>query len=221
MSRSRVTPHAGFARSVLATVLAAGTTVAALTLPAAGAPPAAKPAAQKAVFAMGCFWCAEATFEGRPGVLSVVSGYSGGDEENPTYEEVSADRTHHRESIEVTFDPSKTTYARLLEIFWHNVDPTQADGQFCDRGPQYRAAIFPMNADQRKLAEASKRALTESKRFSKPIVTDILPFKSFWPAEEYHQDYYRKNPVSYHSYRLGCGRDQRLKQLWGAEAPEH
>jgi peptide-methionine (S)-S-oxide reductase len=212
--------------------LAATAAFATLLFPgfAAGGPPpahgakaarteAARP--ETAVFAMGCFWCAEATFEGRPGVLSVVSGYSGGDEKNPTYEEVSADRTHHRESIEVTFDPAKTTYEKLLDIFWHNIDPTQGDGQFCDHGPQYRAAIFPMSQAQRLAAEASRRKLIESKRFAKPIVTDVLPFKSFWPAEEYHQDYYKKHPVSYHSYRLACGRDRRLRELWGPGAGEH
>lgn len=212
------------ARTALATLLLIGAAGAAALLPGradAAAPKKAAPAPEKAAFAMGCFWCAETAFEGKPGILSVVSGYSGGSERNPTYEDVSADRTHHRESIEVTFDPSKATYARLLEIFWLNVDPTQGDGQFCDHGPQYRAAIFPMNETQRKLAEASKRKLIESKRLSKPIVTDILPFKSFWPAEPYHQDYYKKNPVSYHSYRLGCGRDKRLRELWGAGAPKH
>jgi methionine-S-sulfoxide reductase len=170
---------------------------------------------------MGCFWCAEATFEGKPGILSVVSGYSGGDEKNPTYEEVSAGRTHHLESIEVTFDPARVTYGQLLDIFWRNVDPTQGDGQFCDHGAQYRAAIFPRNESQRNLAEASKEKLIASKRFRRPIVTGILPFKTFWPAEGYHQDYYRKNPTDYASYRLGCGRDRRLKELWGAEARKH
>jgi peptide-methionine (S)-S-oxide reductase len=204
-------------------LLGASAKVAASPAPAKGAlsrgAAAAKP--ERAVFAMGCFWCAEATFEGKPGVLSVVSGYSGGDEKNPTYEEVSAGRTHHRESIEVTFDPAKISYPRLLAIFWHNVDPTQSDGQFCDHGAQYRAALFPMSETQRSEAEASKERWIASRRFRQPIVTDILPFKSFWPAEEYHQDYYRKNPVNYHSYRLGCGRDKRLRDLWGAETGGH
>jgi len=208
---------------LLLSVLLGGTTgAAAAPAPAKGAVTRSAPAkTERAVFAMGCFWCAEATFEGRTGVLSVVSGYSGGDERNPTYEEVSAGRTHHRESIEVTFDPAKTSYAQILTVFWHNVDPTQGNGQFCDHGAQYRAAIFPVDEIQRREAEASKQKLIASKRFAQPIVTDLLPFKSFWPAEEYHQDYYKKNPVSYHSYRLGCGRDRRLEELWGAAPGAH
>ena len=170
---------------------------------------------------MGCFWCAEATFEGVPGVISVTSGYCGGDEKNPTYEQVSAGRTGHRESINVLYDPARISYARLLEIFWHNVDPTQADGQFCDRGAQYRSAIFVRDEGQRRLSEESRAKLVASYRFRKPIVTDILTFKTFWPAEEYHQDYYRKNPVEYHAYRLGCGRDKRIQEIWGAAPASH
>jgi methionine-S-sulfoxide reductase len=169
---------------------------------------------------MGCFWCAEATFEGIPGVISVTSGYCGGDETNPTYEQVSAGRTGHRESIDVLYDPGRISYARLLEIFWHNVDPTQTDGQFCDHGAQYRSAIFYRGEGQRRIAEESRARLVASRRFRKPIVTDLLPFKIFWPAEEYHQDYYKKNPVEYHAYRQGCGRDRRLRELW-AQRPLH
>jgi peptide-methionine (S)-S-oxide reductase len=224
MSANPIIPSIRSARGALAALFLIGTAGAAALLPGpadAAGPKKDAPALENAVFAMGCFWCAETAFEGKPGVTSVVSGYSGGNERNPTYEEVSSDRTGHRESIKVTFDPSKTTYERLLEIFWRNVDPTQGDGQFCDHGPQYRAAVFAVNETQRKRAEASKRKLIESKRFSKPIVTDVLPFKSFWPAEAYHQDYYKKSPIRYHSYRLGCGRDKRLRELWGAEAAKH
>jgi peptide-methionine (S)-S-oxide reductase len=213
-------------------VLKCWTAMALLSAALLGAAPAAKRAAAspaappgpdraEAAFAMGCFWCAEATFEGIPGVISVTSGYCGGEEKNPTYEQVSAGRTGHRESIDVLYDPKRITYARLLEIFWHNVDPTQADGQFCDRGAQYRSAIFYRGEEQRRLAEESRKKLVASRRFRKPIVTDLLAFKSFWPAEEYHQDYYKKNPVEYHAYRLGCGRDQRLRELWGAAPAAH
>ena len=184
-------------------------------VPATGAPTA------KATFAGGCFWCMETAFEGKPGVVAVISGYSGGDEPNPTYEQVSAGRTGHQESVQVLYDPAKTSYAKLLDIFWHNIDPTQDDGQFCDHGRQYRSAIFAMDSTQRKLAEESRQRLVAAKRWKRPVVTPVLAFKSFWPAEEYHQDYYRKNPADYQSYRLGCGRDRRLKELWGSEAPGH
>jgi peptide-methionine (S)-S-oxide reductase len=186
---------------------------------ASGAAPAAPPA--KATFAGGCFWCVETAFEGKPGVISVTSGYSGGDEFNPTYEQVSAGRTGHYESVQVVFDPGKTSYSKLLDTFWHNIDPTQDDGQFCDHGRQYRSAIFAMGETQRRLAEDSKARLAASGRLKRPIVTPVLRFSSFWPAEAYHQDYYRKNPVHYQTYRLGCGRDRRLREIWGAEAPGH
>jgi peptide-methionine (S)-S-oxide reductase len=181
----------------------------------AGAP------ADTATFAGGCFWCMEAAFEALPGVFSVTSGFSGGPEKNPTYNQVSAGLTGHRESIQVVYDPKKITYAKLLDVYWHNIDPTQDDGQFCDRGKQYRSAIFFRGATQRRSAEASKRAIETSKRLKRPIVTPILPFTAFWPAEEYHQDYYKKNPEHYHAYRTGCGRDRRLLEVWGAEAPVH
>lgn len=180
--------------------------------------PAAKPAPgpSLATFAAGCFWCAETAFEGLPGVLSVVSGYAGGAESDPTYEQVSSGRTGHLEVVQVAFDPRRITYAELLEIFWHNIDPTQADGQFCDRGRQYRSAIFTHGPEQMRLAEASKRKLeTGPRRFKGRIVTTIAPAGTFWPAEEYHQDFYRKDPRRYHGYRTGCGRDRRLTELWG------
>jgi len=185
------------------------------------APPAAPARTEKATFAAGCFWCAEAAFEGKPGVISVVSGYSGGEERDPTYEQVSAGRTGHYESVQVTFDPAKIGYERILDIFWRNVDPTQGDGQFCDRGGQYRSAIFVMSATQRRIAEESRRRLVAKKRWKAPVVTPVLEFRSFWPAEAYHQDYHRKNPVEYRTYRLGCGRDRRLRELWGEGAPPH
>jgi peptide-methionine (S)-S-oxide reductase len=178
----------------------------------------ARAAESVALFAGGCFWCEETAFEGVPGVLSVVSGYTGGTKRSPSYEEVSSGATGHAESVRVTFDAQKISYAKLLDIFWHNVDPLQANGQFCDHGTQYRSAIFYLDEEQRKAAEASRRALEATHRFDRPIVTEITRAGEFFPAEEYHQDFYKKNPVRYHSYRLGCGRDQRLKQLWGPAA---
>jgi peptide-methionine (S)-S-oxide reductase len=171
-----------------------------------------------AIFAGGCFWCEETVFEGLPGVISVTSGYTGGQKKNPTYEEVSAGGTGHAESVEVVFDPAKTSYERLLEVFWHNVDPFQKDAQFCDHGTQYRSAIFYNGEAQRKAAEESKRKLEEQPRFKGKIVTQIVAASTFYPAEEYHQDFYKKNPVRYHAYRAGCGRDARLKEIWGAPA---
>ena len=171
-----------------------------------------------AIFAGGCFWCEETAFEGVPGVISVTSGYTGGEKKNPTYEEVSSGSTGHAESVEVLYDPSKISYDRLLEIFWHNVDPTQAGGQFCDHGTQYRSAIFYRDEAQKKAAEESKAKLEQDPRFAGKIVTQIVAATTFYRAEEYHQDYYKKNPVQYHLYRQGCGRDARLRQIWGAAA---
>jgi peptide-methionine (S)-S-oxide reductase len=176
---------------------------------------------QHAVFAGGCFWCVEAAFEGIPGVRSVVSGYSGGPEQSPTYHEVSYGRTGHAESVDITFDPATTPYEKLLDIFWHNIDPTQRDGQFCDHGKQYRTVIFTADAAQERAALASKRRIEDAKRLRAPIVTEIVPLTRFWPAEEYHQDYYKKNPIPYQAYRLGCGRDARLKAIWGKDAGGH
>jgi peptide-methionine (S)-S-oxide reductase len=180
----------------------------------------ANPPGQRAtaVFAGGCFWCEETAFEGLPGVFSVVSGYTGGQKKNPTYEEVSAGSTGHAESVEVTYDPSQISYEKLLEVFWRNVDPTQANGQFCDHGTQYRSAIFYKDEAQRKAAEESKRRVEEIPRFKGKIVTQIVAASTFYPAEEYHQDFYKKSPVRYQSYRQGCGRDARLKELWGDAA---
>ncbi len=179
------------------------------------------PEPAKAIFAGGCFWCEETAFEGVPGVLSVTSGYTGGQKKNPSYEEVSSGGTGHAESVEVAYDPSKITYERLLEIFWHNVDPLQANAQFCDHGSQYRSAIFYRDDAQKRAAEESKRRLEQEPRFAGKIVTQIVAATTFYPAEEYHQDFYKKSPVRYNSYRQGCGRDARLKQLWGDAAGGH
>ena len=188
----------------------------ALGLLAGGAAPAPAPAPATAVFAGGCFWCMESPFDAVPGVLATTSGYTGGAKSNPTYEEVSSGTTGHRESLEVTYDPSKVSYQKLLDVFWRNVDPFDGTGQFCDQGPQYRSAIFVANDAERRLAEASKKSVET--RFGKPVATEILPASRFWPAEEYHQDYYRKNPIRYKFYRFNCGRDARLNEVWGAEA---
>ena len=176
---------------------------------------ASGPGLEKATFAGGCFWCMEPPFDKLPGVKSVISGYTGGQKLNPTYEEVSAGRTGHAESIEIIYDPAVVSYSKLLDIFWHNIDPTVKDRQFCDVGSQYRSAIFYHDEEQKRLAEASKAALEQSKRFAGPIHTEIVAATTFYPAEEYHQKYYQKNPIRYKYYRYGCGRDQRLKELWG------
>ncbi len=183
----------------------------------------ASPAGERAaaIFAGGCFWCEETAFEGLPGVISATSGYTGGQTRNPTYEQVSSGGTGHAESVEVLYDPAKISYERLLDVFWHNVDPLQRDAQFCDHGTQYRSAIFYRGESQRKAAEDSKRKLEEQTRFKGKIVTQIVPASTFYPAEEYHQDFYKKNPARYHAYRQGCGRDARLKELWGEAAGGH
>jgi peptide-methionine (S)-S-oxide reductase len=176
---------------------------------------------EKATFAGGCFWCMEPAFDHVPGVVSVTVGYTGGTKKDPTYEEVSSGTTGHAESIEVVYDPVKVSYEKLLDIFWHNIDPTVKDRQFCDVGRQYRSAIFYHNEQQKRLAESSKEALEASKRFKGPIYTEIVPASTFYPAEDYHQEYYKKNPVRYKFYRWNCGRDERLKELWGKEAGGH
>jgi len=177
-------------------------------------------ATEKAIFAGGCFWCMEPPFDKLEGVITTVSGYTGGSKENPTYREVSSGQSGHFEAVEVTYDPEKISYQQLLATFWTNIDPLNSKGQFCDRGSQYLSAIFYLNEAQEKAARASKQALTDSDLFNKDIVTRILPVKTFFPAESYHQDYYMKNPLKYHYYRNGCGRDVRLKQLWkGATLP--
>ena len=172
---------------------------------------------QKATFAGGCFWCMEPPFEKLDGVVEVWSGYTGGEEENPTYEEVSRGATRHAEAIQVIYDPSKVSYQELLNVFWMQVDPTDAGGQFVDRGPQYRPAIFYHNDEQRTLAERSKAVLDESGRYGKPVVTEVVKAGEFYPAEDYHQDYHKKSPVRYKLYRMNSGRDQYIKKVWKEE----
>ena len=184
-------------------------------------PTASSATTAKATFAGGCFWCMEPPFDKLDGVISTTSGYTGGTKANPTYEQVSAGSTGHAEAVQVTYDPKKVSYEKLLDVFWHNIDPTQKDAQFCDHGTQYRSGIFYHDADQKRLAEASKAALDKSKPFKGAIVTEITQAATFYPAEEYHQDYYLKNPVRYKYYRSGCGRDNRLKEVWGSAAPSH
>jgi peptide-methionine (S)-S-oxide reductase len=171
-----------------------------------------------ATFAGGCFWCMEPPFDGLTGVRSTTSGYTGGTVPNPTYKEVSAGNTGHVEAVQIVYDPAQVSYAQLLDVFWRNIDPLSADGQFCDRGPTYRSAILYHGEEQRRLAEGSKRKWDESGRFNQPIVTTILPVSAFYPAEDYHQDYYRTHRLLYKFYRLRCGRDARLEALWG-DAP--
>jgi peptide-methionine (S)-S-oxide reductase len=171
-----------------------------------------------AIFAGGCFWCMEPPFDKLDGVVSTTVGYTGGRTKNPTYEKVSAGGTGHAESVRIVYDPARVSYSRLLEVFWHNIDPTTPNRQFCDVGDQYRAAIFYSSETERILAEKSKQAIEKAGLIREPIVTEIAPAGPFYPAEEYHQDYYRKNPVRYKFYRLNCGRDRRLKDLWGDTA---
>ncbi|BAV34758.1 peptide methionine sulfoxide reductase MsrA [Sulfuricaulis limicola] len=193
--------------------------LAGLTLGVALAATAAEPAAKgkaataTAVFAGGCFWCMEPPFDALPGVVATTSGYTGGQKQNPTYEQVSAGDTGHVEAVQITYDPKLISYEKLLEVFWRNVDPLDKGGQFCDRGSTYTTAIFVQNQEERKLAEQSKAAI--DKKLGKPVVTAIRAAATFYPAEEYHQNYYQKNPLRYKYYRYSCGRDQRLEQLWG------
>ncbi|MGR9107494.1 MAG: peptide-methionine (S)-S-oxide reductase MsrA [Gammaproteobacteria bacterium] len=178
---------------------------------------AAQTKTAEASFAGGCFWCMEEAFEKIKGVLSVTSGFQGGHKKNPSYQSVSSGSTGHFESILVIFDPAIVDYPTLLDIFWRNIDPSNAQGQFCDFGPQYRSAIFYHDAEQKKIVDASIHALELSKPFNGPIATLVMPASEFYPAEDYHQDYYKKNPISYKFYKFTCGRAQRLKELWGEE----
>jgi peptide-methionine (S)-S-oxide reductase len=171
-----------------------------------------------AIFAGGCFWCMEPPFDKLPGVTATISGYTGGRTVNPSYEQVSSGSTGHAEAVQVIYDPKKVSYEKLLEVFWVNIDPTVKDRQFCDSGNQYRTGIFYSDEAQRKAAEASKAAIEKSKPFKQAIVTPIEMAGAFYAAEDYHQDYYKKNPVRYNFYRTGCGRDARLKELWGDKA---
>ncbi len=173
---------------------------------------------EKATFAGGCFWCMEAPFDKLPGVISVMPGYTGGHVKNPTYEQVSSGGTGHAEAVQIVYDPSRIGYDRLLEVFWRNIDPTVRDRQFCDVGSQYRTGIFYHGEEQRRLALKSKGELERSRPFQGPIVTEVTEAGEFYPAEEYHRQYYKKNPVRYRYYRSACGRDNRLKELWGDKA---
>ncbi|HTE20683.1 MAG TPA: peptide-methionine (S)-S-oxide reductase MsrA [Armatimonadota bacterium] len=199
----------------LAALLLLGLTLLVVTPPARAADPA------KATFAGGCFWCVESDFDKVAGVLSTTSGYIGGTVANPTYNQVAAKKTGHAEAVEITFDPARVSYQQLLEVFWRSIDPTTVDRQFCDVGSPYRTAIFTHDGAQLAAARASLQALEKNKPFKEPIVTQIQPATTFYPAEDYHQDYYQKNPVRYRYYRFGCGRDARLKELWGNDAPKH
>lgn len=171
---------------------------------------------QVAIFAGGCFWCVESDFDGVPGVVSTVSGYIGGHVENPTYRQVVSETSGHREAVKIEFDPAKVSYEKLLDVFWHSVDPTDAGGQFCDRGESYSTAIYTTSVEQAAVAAASKEKIAS--QVDKPIATPIVAAPMFWPAEDYHQDYYEKNPVRYKVYRLGCRRDARVRDLWGEAA---
>jgi peptide-methionine (S)-S-oxide reductase len=200
-------------RSVLALIGLVAGAVAAL-----GGIQSAAAATETAIFAGGCFWCMEPPFDAINGVLSTTSGYTGGTKVNPTYKQVSSGTTGHAESEKIVFDPSKVSYQQLLYVFWRNHDPLTADGQFCDHGNQYRPAVFYTTPRQKQLAEASKAALEQSGRFDRPIVTQIVPAGPFYPAEAVHQNFYRTHPVRYKFYRSNCGRDSRLRHLWGSEA---
>ena len=191
--------------------------VAAFLAAAAFAPPAAAGEAV-AIFAGGCFWCMEPPYDKTEGVISTISGYTGGELANPSYRQVSSGTTGHIEAVKIVYDPEKVSYEKLLHIFWRNIDPIRANAQFCDEGPQYRSAIFPQDEAQREAAEKSKAELEATGRFTRPIATEILDAAPFYPAEDYHQDYYKKNPNRYAYYRWSCGRDARLKQIWGDEA---
>ena len=204
------------ARSVRWLLLLVVAVAGGLSVVSAQTPP---PKTAIATFAGGCFWCVEEAFEMVPGVISAVSGYTGGTVPNPTYEQVSSETTGHAEAVRVTYDPSKVTYVQLVDWFWRNIDPTQVDGQFCDHGSSYRSAIFVHDDAQRKVAEATKQALQASGRFKQPIVTEINTAGPFYEAEDYHQGYYKKNANRYRFYTFGCGRAQRLEQLWGKAMP--
>lgn len=209
-------------KTIIRTILLAVIGMAGFTLAQtpSSAPAAKSKSANNAVatFAGGCFWCMEGPFDVLAGVISTTSGYIGGTKKDPTYQEVSSGQTGHTEVVQIVYDPAKVTYEKLLDVFWHNIDPTAANRQFCDSGSQYRSGIFYHNETQKKAALASKAALDKSKPFKGAIVSEITEATAFYAAEDYHQDYYLKNPVRYRFYRQGCGRDARLKELWGDKA---
>src|SRR5882672_9645939 len=190
-------------------------TLAAVTVARSHAQDSSPTATRTAIFAGGCFWCIQPAFDKANGVIKTVVGYSGGTEPNPTYQLVSSERTNYRESIEITYNPAKISYEQLLDIYWRQIDPTQADGQFTDVGPSYRAAIFYGNDDEKKIAEVSKEKLAHSGKFKKPIVTEVLPALKFWPAEDYHQKYSEKNPEHFEAFEHGSGRISFKKKTWG------
>jgi peptide-methionine (S)-S-oxide reductase len=192
-----------------------------LALPAHGQEKPPLAGLEAAIFAGGCFWCMEPPFDALPGVVSTTSGYTAGRTKNPNYHDVSAGITGHAEAVRVVYDPGKVTYAKLLDVFWHNIDPTVKDRQFCDTGTQYRTGIYTLSPEQKRLAEESRAQLEKTKPFKGPIVTEIAAAAEFWAAEDYHQDYYKKNPVRYKFYRTGCGRDARLEEIWGKSAGKH
>ena len=208
-------PGLAFAAVLLAWALSTGHSPAEAEQPAGAEQQAGH---ETAIFAGGCFWCVESDFDKVPGVVTTVSGYIGGTSKDPTYKQVTAGGTGHIEAVKITYDPDKVTYKRLLHIFWRSVDPTDAGGQFCDRGESYQTTVFAVDAAQKRAAEASKAALQTSGKLEDPIVTPIRSAGPFYAAEDYHQDYYKKNPFRYRLYRLGCGRDARVKALWGDEA---
>jgi peptide-methionine (S)-S-oxide reductase len=174
-----------------------------------------------AVFAGGCFWCVESDFDKLDGVVSTTSGYTGGTVDRPTYEQVSHEKTGHYEAVKVTYDPDKVSYGDLVDYFFHHIDPTDAAGQFCDKGESYRSAVFVANDEQREVAEAEVSMINESGVLDAPVVTKIVDASTFWPAETYHQDYYKKNPLKYRYYRTACGRDARVKKVWAGESAGH
>ena len=196
--------------------LVAGTVLFSIAVLAAAQNPS-PPQTRTAVFAGGCFWCIQPAFDKAPGVIKTVVGYCGGTEPNPTYKLVTSEKTNYRESIQITYDPAKISYEQLLDIYWREIDPTQNDGQFTDVGPSYRAAIFYGNPEEKKIAGASKDKLARSGKFKKPIVTEILPATKFWPAEDYHQKYYRQNPGHFEAFEEGSGRVSFKKEKWGGE----
>ena len=196
-------------------------TAAILAVPATSTVPAATDdELATATFAGGCFWCVESDFDAVPGVVETISGYTGGTADSPTYKQVTAGGTGHREAVQIRYDPKRVSYERLLHIFWRSVDPTDGGGQFCDRGESYQTAIFVDDEEERRLAEASREMLEQSMVLDAPVVTPVETAGEFFPAEDYHQDYYTKNPVRYRFYRFSCGRDSRVQQVWGRQAHE-
>ena len=212
----KINNRAGLFALVLGVAVSAGLVINSVVQRAEAETDAAKTTTHaEAIFAGGCFWCMEPPYDKVDGVIATISGYTDGHKENPTYKEVSSGTTGHTEAIKITYDPSKVSYEQLLDIFWRNIDPVTPNRQFCDGGTQYRSGIYYLDDTQQQLAEKSKAAIEQSGVLSKAIVTEIKPASTFYPAEEYHQDYYLKNPVRYKFYRYNCGRDQRLEEIWG------